>query len=167
MKRHPNVINEADVEWVESRRGERWGERRRQLGMAAGGRKLGASVYELEPGRRSWPYHFHLANEEAIYVLAGAGTLRIGTGEVAVAPGDWVALPVGPRCAHQLINTGDEPLRYLCVSTMIEPDATVYPDSEKVAIFAGSAPGGNRADRTYGALLDGRARLEFWAREPE
>jgi uncharacterized cupin superfamily protein len=31
----------------------------------------------VPPGRRAWPYHYHLENEEAIYVLEGLGTLRI------------------------------------------------------------------------------------------
>lgn len=52
-----------------------------------------------------------------------------------------MALPVGEDGAHRVVNGGDEALRYLVVSTMREPDVTVYPDSEKIGPFAGSAPG--------------------------
>lgn len=51
--------------------------RRKQLGNAAGGEQLGCSLYEMPPGQESWPYHYHTANEEAMYVLAGRGTLRL------------------------------------------------------------------------------------------
>jgi mannose-6-phosphate isomerase-like protein (cupin superfamily) len=89
--------------------------------------------------RRAWPYHYHLANEEAIYVLEGSGTLRIGGEEIRVSQGDYVALPARAQAAHQIVNDSGAVLRYLCFSTMVEPDVMVYPDSGKVGIFAGCA----------------------------
>ena len=77
MREHSNVVNEQDLEWGEQSHGEKIGYRRKQLNSVAGGEKLGCSLYEVPPGRRAWPYHYHLANEEAIYVLEGSGTLRI------------------------------------------------------------------------------------------
>ena len=108
---HPNVVNEKELVWGEQSHGERFGHRRKQLGSAAGGERLGCSLYEVPPGRRAWPYHYHLANEEAIYDLAGSGTLKIGSKEVEVSRGDDVALPVGEAGAHQILNTADLPLR--------------------------------------------------------
>src|SRR3990170_7525435 len=127
MRERPNVVNEQDLEWGEQSHGK-FGYSRKQLGSAAGGEKLGCSLYEVPPGRRAWPYHYHLANEEAIYVLQGSGTLRLGEREITLSQGDYVALQVGEAGAHQIINTWEGPLRYLCFSTMIEPDAMVYPD---------------------------------------
>src|SRR3712207_7562539 len=69
MADHPNVVGEGDLQWSEKYHGEKFGYRRKSLGSAAGGDKLGCSLYEVPPGRRAWPYHYHLANEEAIYVL--------------------------------------------------------------------------------------------------
>ena len=137
MREDPNVVNEQDLGWGEQSHGERFGYRRKQLGSAIGGEKLGCSLYEVPPGRRAWPYHYHLANEEAIYVLEGSETLRIGEREVALLRGDYVAMPVGEIGAHQIINSSDKPLRYLCFSTMIEPAAMIYPDSNKIGLFAG------------------------------
>jgi uncharacterized cupin superfamily protein len=34
-----------------------------------------------------------------------------------VRAGDWLALPVGPDHAHQMINDGEAPLIYPCVAT--------------------------------------------------
>jgi uncharacterized cupin superfamily protein len=162
MTDRPSTVNENDLEWGEQSHGEKFGYRRKQLGSAAGGEKLGCSLYEISPGRRAWPYHYHLANEEAIYVLQGSGTLRIGGEEVRVSEGDYIALPARAEAAHQLINSSGAALRYLCFSTMIEPDVMVYPDSGKVGIFGGAAPGGPKEKRTLSRFLRGDAEVGYY-----
>jgi uncharacterized cupin superfamily protein len=93
--------------------------RLRQLGKPAGSIALGATLTEVAPGGISFPRHAHYVNEEAIYVLSGAGEARIGDARVPVRPGDWIALPTGPEHAHQMVNvSAAEPLVYLCISTM-------------------------------------------------
>ena len=164
-KKHRNVASEGEMRWVEQFQGEKFGFRRKQLGAAAGGEKLGCSLYEVPPGFRAWPYHHHLGNEEAVYVLEGSGTLRIGGEEVEIQGGDYVALPVGEAGAHQVTNTSDGTLRYLCFSTMIEPEVMVYPDSGKYVVFAGSAPGGPKEERTLSKILRGDAEVEYWEGE--
>jgi hypothetical protein len=42
---------------------------------------------------------------------------------------------------------------------MIEPDVVVYPDSGKIGIFVGSAPGGPRENRTLHKYLELTPRL--------
>ena len=165
LKEHPNVVGKNDLGWSEQFRGEQFGFRRKQLGRAAGGEKLGCSLYEVPPGRKAWPYHYHLANEEAVYVVHGSGTLRIGEEEVEVREGDYVALPVGEERAHQMTNTSDGVLGYLCFSTMVEPDVFVYPDSNKVGLFAGAAPGGPKEERTLSKFLRGDAEVGYWEGE--
>ncbi|CAA9431578.1 MAG: Cupin domain protein [uncultured Rubrobacteraceae bacterium] len=162
---HSNVVNENELEWAEQSHGKKFGYRRKSLSSATGGEKLGCSLYEVPPGLRAWPYHYHLANEEAIYVLQGSGTLRIGEREVAVSRGDYVALPVEESGAHQIINTSDEALRYLCFSTMVEPDVMVYPDSDKIGLFAGSAPGGPKEKRTLSKFLREDAEVGYYEGE--
>jgi len=89
------------------------------------------------------------ANEEAIYVLEGSVTLRIGEEEVPISKGYYVTFPAArEEGAHQLVNTSNSMVRYLCLSTMIEPDAMVYPDSGKIGVFMGAAPGGPKEKRT-------------------
>ena len=159
---HPNVVNEDELEWGEQSHGEKFGYRRKWLGSATDGEKLGCSLYEVPPGRRAWPYHYHGTNEEAVYVLEGSGTLRIGGDEVRVSKGDYVALPARVEGAHQLTNSSDSVLRYLCFSTMIEPDVMVYPDSNKIGIFVGAAPGGPKEKRTLSKFLRGDAEVGYY-----
>jgi uncharacterized cupin superfamily protein len=172
-------VDEDSLEWSETDRGAT-AFRRKQLGRAAGGEQLGASLYELPAGTRSWPYHYHTGNEEAIYVLSGEGTLRVGGEDewtrYRLTAGDYVALPAGAESAHQVTNAdvdaaGDDPdddrppLRYLAVSTMNDPDVTVYPDSEKLGLFAGAAPGGDSSERVVDGYYPRDAAVDYWEGE--
>lgn len=153
-------VSESDLEWTEHERGETQF-RRKQLGEAADGEEIGCSLYEIPPGKRSWPYHYHTGNEEAIYVLSGAGTIRHDGGSNPLEAGDYVACPAGEAGGHRVVNDGDEPLRYLAVSTMNEPDVTVYPESEKIGVFAGSPPGG-REERTVSGFYRLDDDVSYW-----
>jgi uncharacterized cupin superfamily protein len=159
-----NTVNLDELSPSEMRRGRhRWS--RRTLGAAAGGRQLGCSHMVLPPGAVSFPMHHHAANEEALYVLAGRGTLRLGSERIAVRPGDWVALPCGPAHAHQLVNDGDAPLEYLCISTLQPVDVWVYPDSNKIG-FCAAPPGGGRADRYLVKYVRDGSDVDYWDGEP-
>ena len=162
---NPHLVHSNDLPWTDIVQGSRVAIRRKQLGAAAQGKKLGCSLLELLPGKKSWPHHYHLANEEALFILEGSGILRLGEERLPVTAGDYVALPAGPECAHQLFNEGTQPLRYLAFSTQIEPDVLVYPDSQKVGVMAGAAPGGNKAARTLEAYLPLGARVGYWEGE--
>jgi len=156
-------VNEADVDWSETERdAARF--RRKRLSSAAGGDALGCSLYELPPGGSSWPYHHHEANEEAVYVLAGTGRLRTPGGEHELSPGDYVALPAGEAGAHRLSNDGDEPFRFLMTSTMRDPDVTVYPDSGKIGVYAGAAPGGDD-ERSVDGYFRRADAVDYWLDE--
>ncbi len=141
-----NVVNQEAIAWTEAAQGK-FRYRRKSFTSAAGMDRLGASLYEIEPGASAFPRHYHCANEEAIYVLEGEGMLSIGAVQVPVRAGDFAAIPRGSEHAHRLRNCSDQALRYLCFSTMIEPDIAVYSDSNKVGFFEGSAPGGPKERR--------------------
>jgi uncharacterized cupin superfamily protein len=136
---------------------------RRQLGAATDSEDLGCSLHEVPPGKHTWPYHYHSANEEAIYVLDGEGHLRGPDDErVALDPGTYASFPAGPAGAHQIENTGEEPLRFLAVSTMVEPEALVYPDADAVGVMAGEAPGGDEDARDVSAYFHAADAVDFW-----
>lgn len=165
MRRPGNIVSTETIAWEDRQRGDRCRFRRRSLSQAAGSRMLGCSLYEVPAGKRAWPYHWHGANEEAVYVLEGEGVLRLPDGEHPIAAGDYVALPPGAASAHQVINRSEATLRYLCFSTMADPDVSVYPDSGKVGVFVGAAPGGDAARRSVFAFLKLDAGVEYWEGE--
>ncbi|WP_416840337.1 cupin domain-containing protein [Haloferax sp. DFSO52] len=145
-------VNESDLDWDEHE-GVEGSFRQKQLGVAAGSDKLGCSLYELPPGAQPWSYHYHAANEEALYVLSGTGTLRLGGETYTIRAGDYVPCPTDESGAHCLVNDSEETLRYLAFSTMREPDVTVHPDIEKVGVFVGAPPGSND-ERTISEFFD-------------
>ena len=173
-ERPENVVAAAEAPGGELRDGE--GQlrlRRRQLGRAAGGQQLGASLCTLLPGQASWPMHAHATNEEAIFVLSGRPTLRLATvssrevREVELAPEDYAAFPAGPEHVRQLVNRTGEEVRYLVMSTMWPADVGFYPgedgSADKVGVFAGGAPGG-AGERWLTAFYAADAKVGYWER---
>ena len=71
-------VNESDLEWSTLDGGES-GLRRKKLAAAADGEDVGCSLYELPEGDRSWPYHYHTGNEEALFVLEDRKSTRLNS----------------------------------------------------------------------------------------
>ena len=141
MAQHKHVIHlsEVPVEKINAPAGSVFGGSRQRVGAHIGAQKLGYSLFTVPPGKTAFPYHTHTGNEEMIYILAGDGMLRFGKEEIAVGSGTVIACPPGGEYPHQLINTGDQEIRYLVVSTMEYPDISAYPDSNKIGAYATSA----------------------------
>jgi uncharacterized cupin superfamily protein len=135
-----SVLNLFADEWDERRTRPGYTWNRRGLGRRLAGELLGASLYELEPGQATWPYHWHWANEELMLVVAGAPTLRTPEGEHELAVGDVVLFPRGPAGAHEVRNAGAATSRVLIISTMIHPEIGEYPDDGKILVAAGAPP---------------------------
>ena len=113
--------------------------RETQIGPRLGAELIGGSVYDVDPGRKLWPYHLHHANEEWLVVLRGRPTLRTPDGERELVEGDVACFPRGATGAHLVRNATTEPVRILMLSTMVAPEIVEYPDSSK--LYALSAKG--------------------------
>jgi uncharacterized cupin superfamily protein len=138
-------LYDDDLDFTQDRDGFRL--RGTRVGDRIGAALLGASLYELEPGQSSFPYHFHHGVEEWLLVVAGRPTLREPGGERDLEPGDCVCFPEGPEGAHRLANRGAEPVRVLLLSAGGPPSISVYPDSGKIGPRAeGFRPNFREAD---------------------
>jgi len=131
--------------------------RRAFIGRPAGSERLGASVWEIEPGRAAYPYHAHLGEEELIVVLSGRPSLRTPEGWRELEPGEAVAVPRGEAGAHQLANRSSEPARFLAISTSGAPDIVLYPDAGKLGASE-RRPDGSGLSRFF--FLD--AAVDYW-----
>ena len=117
---------ESGIAWAD------WGlHRRASVREALGGEVLGASVYEMPPGKRLWPYHYHHGNEEWLVVVSGCPTLRTPEGDRVLAAGDIVGFAQGESGAHTLTNATAEAVRLVIFSTLQYGTAS-YPDSDKI-----------------------------------
>lgn len=65
----------------------------------------------VAPGLATTP-HYHPRTEEIYYILVGTGRMQIGDELRDVGPGDAIAIP--PGTTHQITNTGDVELKFLC-----------------------------------------------------
>jgi uncharacterized cupin superfamily protein len=128
------AFNIRGDEWHHTRDREGWQTRFALVGQHIGGELIGATLSEVEPGDRLWPYHTHHSNEEWIIVVRGEPTLRTPEGERTLAEGDVVGFPRGKEGAHQVINRTEAPVRVLMLSTMISPEITEYLDSGKILL---------------------------------
>jgi uncharacterized cupin superfamily protein len=146
------IVRPEDLPWEPYRVGP-FGAERKRVARVAGARKLGYSLYRVVPGGRPWPFHFHHVNEEFFYVRRGYGQLRDKEGTRDLEPGDAFACPPGPEGAHALLNPGDVPLEIFALSTMDEPEVNEYPDSGKLYVMVGSAPGGDPGERAVDAAF--------------
>ena len=121
------IVRTSDMEWTQAMDHGRFNQRRKGLG----GEKLPCGLWELPPGKRSFPMHKHYVTEEALFVLSGRAKVRTPDGETEIGPGDYVSFLAG-GVAHQLVNDGAETLVYLGLSAVSGPDVVEYPDSGKV-----------------------------------
>ena len=146
---------DGELTEIRERPGFSW--RRTKVGDAIGGQKLGASLYELQPGERTFPYHYEYGNEEWLVVVAGRPTLRDPHGEHELSPGDVVCFREGPEGAHQVRNGTDEPIKVLILSTKANaPDMAVYPDSGKVGVWSGNE------EIDPGRLFRLESEVDYW-----
>jgi mannose-6-phosphate isomerase-like protein (cupin superfamily) len=90
--------------------------------------KLGATLYELDPGYDRDRVHMHYGAEEMFFVLSGRPVVRNLEGEEELAPGDFLFCPEGRAGLHAFSNPHDEPARILATSTKRFPDVVAYPE---------------------------------------
>ncbi len=88
---------------------------RKRLGNAVGLTQFGVNLTTLKPGAASAQRHWHAAEDEFVYVLAGEVVLCEDGGEVVMRP-------------HCLINRSDRDAIYLEVGTRAARERAEYPD---------------------------------------
>ncbi len=103
---------------------------RRRLGAAAGAKRLGVALIEIDPGGRSTPPHCHADEDEAFLVLAGGGLSyqTSGPGDVrtyAIGVDDLLWHPANED-AHTLI-AGEDGLTVLVAAEGSRTNITYLP----------------------------------------
>jgi len=104
------------------------------LAKLVNSKNLQFDVRSLDPGKFSYPYHFHRNAEELFIIFEGEASLRTPDGFEKVTKGDIIFFEEGPGGAHQLYNHTDSPCVYLDIRTIPAIDVCEYPDSGKINI---------------------------------
>lgn len=102
---------------------------RTRLGLAAGLTQFGVNKLTLAPGVWSSQRHWHLHEDEFIYVLEGEVVLVTNAGEETLTAGDCAGFRAGDADGHHLQNRSTRPAVVLEVGTS-QPggDVVDYPD---------------------------------------
>lgn len=161
------VVTPATLPRTSHSHGTRFAGEGARLGALLGSRQLGAQYQVVPPGKAAYPCHTHHINEELFVILSGSGTWRRGDERWPIRAGDLVAAPagIGAAHAHQIVNTGAEPLVYLSISTRHPTDVVEYPDSGKFAVTSGIPEGQGGLSAAFRRIAPDDSHLDYWAGE--
>ena len=128
------------------------GRAKRALGNAFGLDQFGVNLTDLAPGAASALKHWHTAEDEFVYVLAGEPTLLIGDSEETLRPGDCIGFRAGVETGHAIVNRTSETVTILEVgSRRMDVDHGTYPEHDLAVEPDGQ--GGRRFTRKDGSAV--------------
>ena len=103
---------------------------KRRIGDALGLTTFGVNLTVLPPGSSSALRHWHLNEDEFVYILSGEATMVSDTGEQILGPGMAAGFPAGKEDGHQLLNNGSNDVVYLEIGNRTPSDEVFYPDND-------------------------------------
>jgi uncharacterized cupin superfamily protein len=101
---------------------------RKPLGDAAGLTQFGVNLLRLPPGAWSSQRHWHTAEDEFVYVVAGELVLVTDAGEQTLRAGDCAGFKAGDSSGHHLQNRSNADALILEVGSRDAADGTFYSD---------------------------------------
>lgn len=151
---YPRILPDSARPWVDEADiahqilGPGLGPYRHQLISDLGGlSQFGAFIEELPPGSLSGYRHWHKAEDEMVYMLAGEVVLIEDT-ETPLRAGDTACWPAGVAIGHRLANRSSAPARYLVIGTRHQRDTVHYTDHDLITHKDGPARRYLRRDGT-------------------
>jgi uncharacterized cupin superfamily protein len=108
------------------------------LAPLTGLKRTGVTLVRVPPGKESFAYHSHHAEEEWIYVLSGRGVAEIDDQEHEVGPGDFMGFATS-SVAHHLRNPFDADLVYLMGGESRELEVADFPRLGRRMVRRGAA----------------------------
>ena len=106
------------------------GREKHALGDAFGLTQYGVNFTVLRPGAASALRHWHMEEDEFVYVLSGELTLITGRGETVLKAGECTAFPAGRADGHVIVNRSNEAATYLEVGHRSQTDTISFPDHD-------------------------------------
>lgn len=137
-EKSPRPFSSDAVAWTEWSDVPHFDLRYRHLSQVAlgGNYHVGVAIEELPPGKQTAPAHYHIFEEEHVYILEGSLTVRLGAERHEMQAGGYICFPAGQKAGHCLINEGDTVCRYVIVGERNPNDVVVYTDTGKVLVRA-------------------------------
>ena len=108
----------------------------KRLGRYGGGSQVGVGIDVLNPGQYSNRFHYHLKEEEHIFILKGSATLILGPRKYVMKERDYCCFPAGQRAGHHLFNHTREKCLFMTIGDSRPDDIACFPDPGKARIRA-------------------------------
>ena len=124
------------------------GREKRGLGDVFGLSQFGVNLTVLQPGASSAERHWHLVEDEFIYVLDGVITLVDDAGEHRLTVGMCAGFKAGVANGHKLVNKTAVVAAYLEIGTRSAEETSTYPDADMIGIKTGGKFAFTRKDGT-------------------
>ena len=105
---------------------------RRRLGDAAGLTQFGVNLLRLKPGVWSSQRHWHIKEDEFVFVVQGEVVLVTDAGEEILKAGDCAGFKASEENGHHLQNRSGSDVLLLEVGSRIEGDGAFYPGIDLV-----------------------------------
>jgi uncharacterized cupin superfamily protein len=99
-----------------------------RLGVAGGLTQFGANITRLLPGAWSSQRHWHVHEDELVYVLEGEVALVEDQGETVLRAGDVATFKAGVPNGHHFVNRGSADVVMLTIGSRLDEDYAEYPD---------------------------------------
>jgi uncharacterized cupin superfamily protein len=106
---------------------------RRRLGAEAGLTQFGVNLLRLPPGAWSSQRHWHVHEDEFVYVLSGEVTLVTDAGEEVLRAGDAAGFKANDSNGHCLQNRSDGDAVVLEIGSRIDGETAHYSDIDMLA----------------------------------
>ena len=104
------------------------GRSRRAMTKDLGLTQFGINMTTLAPGAMSSLRHWHVKEDECVFVVSGALWLVTNDGEVKLTAGMVAGFPAGEANGHHMINRSGEPASYLEIGTRSSDEDVTYSD---------------------------------------
>jgi uncharacterized cupin superfamily protein len=104
------------------------------LSSFGGGSQISVAMEVLPAGKQANQSHYHMLEEEHVFVMEGSLTLKLGTKTYELSAGHYVCFPAGQKVGHSLINHTSDPCRYLVFGNPQAHDVAIFPDTGRVSI---------------------------------
>lgn len=123
--------------------------RRWRLGDAAGLTQFGVNLQRLPAGQWSSQRHWHMAEDEFLYVLEGEVVLVDEAGETLLRAGDCAGFKAGVANAHHLQNRSDREAVILEVGSRKPGEDEVQYSDINLVLPKGATAYHRRDETTY------------------
>lgn len=98
------------------------------LGDLGGLDQFGVNLTSLAPGAASAHQHWHLKEDELVYMIEGEAVLVEDDGETVLRAGDVAAFKAGVENGHMLVNRSDADAVFLEIGTRSQDEVASYTD---------------------------------------